>query len=68
MSDQTEQTITVNGTSYALADLSDEARQQIVNIRFVDQELERLNNQAAIARAARKAYEEALTRALPNQS
>ena len=68
MAEQTDRTVTVNGTTYELSDLSEEARQQIANIRFVDQELERLNNQAALARAARKAYEAALTRALPNQN
>ena len=58
-------TATINGKEYALADLSEAAKQQIVNIRVTDTEIERLNQQLAIARTARSAYIKALEEALP---
>ena len=36
------QQIAIDGTSYNLADLTDTARQHLVNVRLVDQELARL--------------------------
>lgn len=68
MSEQSDQTITIDGKSYEIATLSDEARQQIVNIRTVDQELERLKRQVAIHQMARKGYSEALVQLLPGKS
>ena len=68
MTEQTEQSITIDGKSYEIASLSDEARQQIVNIRAVDQELERLKRQIAITQMARKGYSEALVQLLPGKS
>ncbi len=66
--EQTDQSVTINGKEYEIASLSDDAKQQIVNIRFVDQEIERLKNQAAVAQAARKSYTDALDRALPDKN
>lgn len=52
--------ITINGTSYSSAKLSDAAKAQIVNIQVVDAEIARLNQQLAIAQTARNAYSNAL--------
>ena len=59
-----EQKITIDGREFNLADLSEEARQQLVNIRFVDQEVAQLQRQLAIAQTARAAYARALNKAL----
>lgn len=61
------QQITIDGTSYNLADLTDIAKQQLVNVRLVDQELARLQRQRAIATVARTAYAGAVSAALPKE-
>lgn len=58
-------TITIDGTQYALDNLSENARAQIVNLRVTDQEIARLQTQLAIAQTARAAYAKALTAQLP---
>jgi hypothetical protein len=45
--------------------LSEEAKNQLVSLQFVDQELQKLNAQAAVLQTARMAYAEALKEALP---
>ncbi len=60
-----EQTVTINNVPYNVADLSDEAKNQLVNLRVTDQEIERLKHQMAIAQTARNAYARALDAALP---
>ena len=60
-----EQTITIDGQNYNLADLSDAARNQLVNLRVTDQEIARLQQQMAIAQTARVAYANALKAELP---
>lgn len=52
--------IVIDGTEYPLDDLSSEAKSQIVNLRVVDQELQRLQAQLAITQTARAAYARAL--------
>lgn len=52
--------ITINGTNYASAKLSEEARNQVINIQVVDAEVARLQQQLAIAQTARNAYSNAL--------
>lgn len=54
------QYVTINGTSYASANLSDAAKTQATNIQVVDVELARLQQQTAIAQTARNAYVAAL--------
>lgn len=61
------QQISIDGTAYRLADLTDAARQQLVNVRLVDQELARLQRQRAIATVARTAYAGAVAAALPKE-
>ncbi|MFC2992560.1 hypothetical protein [Halomonas tibetensis] len=62
MAEQTSQaqTVTIDGTEYQLDQLSERARNQVVNLRVTDQEISRLNQQLAIAQTARTAYAQAL--------
>ncbi len=63
-----KETVSIDGIDYNLADLSDEAKQQLGNIRVADQETERLNNQLAIVSTARNAYARALAEQLPKKA
>ena len=54
--EQQGRTVTIDGTEYKLADLSDNARQQLANLRVADTEIRRLERQLALARTARQAY------------
>ncbi len=65
MTEKKEQTVTINNTPYKLADLNDKAKNQLMNIKITDQEIERLKQQMAIAQTARNAYGKALDAALP---
>jgi len=58
------ETITVNGTTYPLADLSEEAKSQVTNVQIVDSEIARLQRLMAIAQTARNAYVAALVTAV----
>ncbi|MCE3262031.1 MAG: hypothetical protein K0R43_1110 [Pseudoduganella sp.] len=62
------QYITINGTSYTSAKLSDAAKQQAVNIQAVDAELARLQQQMAFAQTARNAYSAALIDAVKGKA
>ncbi|MCA8866660.1 MULTISPECIES: DUF6447 family protein [unclassified Halomonas] len=61
------QTVTIDGSEYNVADLSENARNQLLNLRVTDQEIQRLNQQLAIAQTARTAYARALKDELPEQ-
>ncbi|WP_394425041.1 hypothetical protein [Vreelandella stevensii] len=67
MAKKEAQTVTIDGRDYELADLSENARNQLVNLRVTDQEIQRLNQQLAIAQTARTAYANALKQELPEQ-
>ena len=58
--DTISQKITVDDVEYNLADLSDEAKTQILNIQFVDAQLQQLNNELAVSDTARIGYTNAL--------
>lgn len=62
------QTITIDGKEYALDDLSEAAKGQLTNLRVVDQEIARLQQQQAIAQTARNAYANALKEQLPKEA
>jgi len=62
MSQRPEETITIDDKQYNVADLTDEARSQIVNLKFVESQLQQLNNEWAVADTARMAYTSALKR------
>lgn len=63
----TTDTITINGEPYKVADLSENAKNQIMNLRVTDQEIARLQQQLAIAQTARAAYANALAQELPSK-
>ena len=62
-----QQNLTIDGTDYPVADLSEAAQQQVTNLRICDQEIQRLQQQLAIAQTARGAYANALQGELPSQ-
>ena len=58
-------TINIDNIEYDTDKLSDEARAQLVSLQFCDQELQRLQAQAAAIQTDRMAYAKALQSALP---
>ena len=59
-------TINIDNVDYDTDKLSDEAKAQLVSLQFCDQELQRLQAQAAAYQTARMAYAKALQAALPS--
>lgn len=59
--------ITIDNIDYDTDKLSDEAKAQLTSLQFCDQELARLQAQAAAIQTARMAYAKALNEALPSQ-
>ena len=53
--------ITIDGKKYDTDQLSDEARNQLISIQFVDREIQELNAEIAALQTARTAYARALT-------
>lgn len=68
MADEKKQTITIDGTEYNLANLSDNAKAQVTNLRVTDAEIEKLKQQLAIFQTARTAYANALKAELPEKA
>ena len=66
MSKTEEQKITIDEVEYKLDELSDNAKAQIVNIQFVDVQLQQLNNELAVSDTARIGYSNALKAELKN--
>ena len=64
----TTQKVTIDGVEYAVDQLSEGARSQIVNLRVCDQEIVHLQQQLAIAQTARAAYANALKNELAAQA
>ena len=58
-------TINIDNIEYDTDTLSDEAKAQLFSLQFCDQELQRLQAQAAAIQTARIAYAKALNDALP---
>ena len=58
-------TVTIDNIVYDLETLSADAKAQLISVLFVDQELARLQAQAAALQTARIAYAKALGDALP---
>lgn len=58
-------TVTIDNIVYDLETLSADAKAQLISMQFVDQELARLQAQAAALQTARIAYAKALGDALP---
>jgi hypothetical protein len=59
-------TIKIDNIDYDTDKLSDEAKAQLMSLQFCDQELQRLQAQAAAIQTARMAYSKALQAALPS--
>ena len=57
--------ITIDNVDYDTDKISDEAQAQLISLQFCDQELQRLQAQAAAYQTARMAYAKALQAALP---
>jgi len=57
--------IKIDNVDYDTDKLSDEVKAQLASIQFCDQELQRLQAQAAAIQTARMAYAKALQSALP---
>jgi hypothetical protein len=57
-------TIKIDNIDYDLDTLSDEAKAQLASLQFCDQELARLQAQAAAIQTARMAYAKALNESL----
>ena len=58
-------TIKIDNVDYDTDKLTDEAKAQLISLQFCDQELARLQAQAAAYQTARLAYAKALKEALP---
>ena len=58
-------TVKIDNKEYDLDGLSDECKAQLVSIQFVEQELVRLQSQAAALQTAKNAYLQALKSYLP---
>ncbi|MDP1951916.1 MAG: DUF6447 family protein [Nitrosomonas sp.] len=56
--------VTIDGTDYLVSDLSDEAKAQITNLNFVENEIMQLKARLAIASTAKLAYQAALKNAI----
>lgn len=54
------QSLTIDGNQYNSSELSETARHQVVNIRITDEEIQRLQQQLAIAQTACTAYANAV--------
>ena len=52
--------ITIDNVEYKLDELSDDARAQLINIQFVEAQLQQLNNEWAVSDTARIGYTNAL--------
>ena len=58
--------ITIDGKTYDSDKLSDNAKAQLGNLRFTDQEIARKQAQIAVLQTARQAYAQALKTELEN--
>ena len=60
MSKDKDQKINIDGKEYSLSELSDKAKEQLLNLQFVDAQIQQLNNEWAVADTARIGYTRAL--------
>ena len=61
-------TLTLEGYQYALADLTQVARDQLVSLQFVEVRLQQLHNEMAVNQTAHVAYARALKAELEQTS
>lgn len=67
MTENKEPKVSINGIEYALAELTEEAKAQVKNLKAADAEIRHLNTRLAIAQTAHNAYIKALEEALPKR-
>lgn len=58
--DSSNKIMEIDGVNYSLENLTENAKAQLANIRFVDMQLQQLNNEWAVADTARIGYQNAL--------
>ena len=56
MAEEETKSVTIDGQTYQLSDLSESTRAKILNIRFVDGELVRARNNLVVLQAARAEF------------
>lgn len=67
MADQTQK-VTIDGKEYALDNLNDAAKNQLMNLRVVDQKIAALQQETAIMQTARNSYAKVLAENLPKDA
>ena len=60
-----ETEITVDGITYKLSELSDEAKEQVANLQYVDAQMTDLTSKLAVFQTARNAYQTVLQQLVP---
>lgn len=60
--------VTIDGKEYDTEALSDDARNNMLNVQYCDQKLSELKRELAMAQTARNAYATALKGALPKDA
>ena len=65
-SEETE--VTVDGVSFRLDQLSEEARAQVASLQFVQAEIDRLHARLAVYGTAKIAYQNALRNCVPRNT
>ena len=63
-----QQTVTIDGAEYNLADLSEKARGDLVSLQRVDQKIAENQQELAILQTARNAYARSLAEQLPKNA
>jgi hypothetical protein len=67
MSEQPRPTVSIDGKTYDLNNLSDATKAQIANVQTVDRKIAELKQDLAIMQTARAAYARELSNALKNE-
>lgn len=60
--------LTLNGQNYDLDTLSDQAKQQLLNLQFADDQIQQIKNKIALTNMARTSYLQALSPHLPQKT
>jgi len=64
MSKKSENVVTIDDVDYELDNISDEAKAQLDNLRFVEERINQLQNEWAVSDTARIGYSKALEKEL----
>lgn len=63
-----EEEVTVDGVTFKVASLNEEARTQVNNLKYVEAEIAAMQSRLAVYSTAKIAYENALRQALPRST